>query len=121
MKTPDEIKRRLASAIPFHLHPGDPEPRLTPRKLLELEELMADALALIEQHEVQAPRWISVKERMPEDQRNVLTVNGHGYIRIMGFWGRRGARWIWLHLGRLMNYNDITHWMPLPEPPEEKN
>lgn len=53
MKTPDEIKRRLASAIPFHLHPGDPEPRLTPRKLLELEERMADALSYIQQLEAE--------------------------------------------------------------------
>lgn len=53
MKTPDEIKRRLASAIPFHLHPGDPEPRMTPRKLLELEELMADSLAFIQQLEAE--------------------------------------------------------------------
>ena len=65
-------------------------------------------------------KWISVEERLPEDQRNVLTVNGHGNIGIMGFWGMRGARLTWLHLGRLMHYNDITHWMPLPEPPKEE-
>ena len=63
--------------------------------------------------------WISVKERLPEDQRSLLTVNGHGEIRIMGLWSKRGDEWTWVHNGRMMHYNDITHWMPLPKPPEE--
>ena len=65
------------------------------------------------------PKWISVKERLPEDQRSVLTVNGHGEIRIMGLWSKRGDEWTWVHNDRMMHYNDITHWMPLPEPPKE--
>lgn len=63
--------------------------------------------------------WISVWDRLPEDQRDVLTVNGHGNIRMMGFWSKRGEQLMWLHNGRFKHYNDITHWMPLPEPPKE--
>lgn len=63
--------------------------------------------------------WISVEERLPEDQRSVLTVNGHGEIRIMGLWSKRGDEWTWVHNNRMMHYNDITHWLPLPEPPKE--
>lgn len=65
------------------------------------------------------PRWISVKDRLPDDQRNVLVVNGHCYIRIVGYWGKRGGQWRWLHNGCFAHYNDITHWMPVPEPPKE--
>ena len=65
------------------------------------------------------PRWISVEERLPDDQRDVLAVNGHGYIRMMGLWGKRGEQWRWLHNGRFVHYNDISHWTPLPEPPKE--
>ena len=78
-----------------------------------------DALAYLKQLEDSVPKWISVKDRLPEDQRSVLTVNGHGEIRIMGLWSKRGDEWIWEHNDRMMNYNDITHWMPLTEPPKE--
>ena len=70
--------------------------------------------------EADKAKWISVKESLPEDQRSVLTVNGHGEIRIMGMWSKRGDEWTWVHNYRMMHYNDITHWMPLPEPPKEE-
>lgn len=66
------------------------------------------------------PRWISVKDRLPKDQRSVLTINGHGEIKIMGLWSKRGELWTWLYQERFTHYNDITHWRPLPEPPKEE-
>ena len=53
MKTLDEIKKRLADNIPVHYHPGDLEPRLTPLMMVDLEDLHADALALIQQLEAE--------------------------------------------------------------------
>lgn len=64
-------------------------------------------------------KWISVKNRLPKDQRNVLTINGHGEINIMCLWSKRGELWTWIYHERFVHYNDITHWMPLPEPPKE--
>lgn len=49
MKSPDEIKKGLADNIPVHCHPGDLEPRLTPLMMVDLEDLHADALALVQQ------------------------------------------------------------------------
>lgn len=66
-----------------------------------------------------APQWISVKNRLPKDKRNVLTINGHGEIKIMCLWSKRGELWTWIYQERFVHYNDITHWMPLPEPPKE--
>lgn len=72
----------------------------------------------IHQLEAQVPRWISVEERLPGDQRSILTVNGHGEIRMMALWKKDGDMWTWLCSGRMMHFNDITHWMPLSEPPK---
>jgi hypothetical protein len=48
-----------------------------------------------------APKWISVKERLPEDGIEVLFYSPKTEINCC-FVG------------------DVTHWMPLPEPPKEK-
>ena len=77
------------------------------------------ALDRIQQLEAQVPRWIPVEERLPEDQRSILTVNGHGDIRMMALWKKDGDKMTWLWDGRMMHFNDITHWMPLPEAPKE--
>ena len=58
--------------------------------------------------------WIRVRDRLPEDQVEVLVAtrskNGvrnidKGYLAIDHF----------IHRGRA----EVTHWMPLPEPPKE--
>lgn len=50
--------------------------------------------------------WISVKDRLPEDEEtHVLVYRENGWIEI---WPRR-----YFHTFR------VTHWMPLPEPPKE--
>ena len=52
--TPDETKKGLNDPIPVHFHIGDPEPRLTPLSLRDLEVLHTNALALIQQLEKRA-------------------------------------------------------------------
>ena len=66
-------------------------------------------------------KWISVKERLPERGYKVLTVNGHGYIRIFALWEKAGREWCWIdEAGHFNHVNDITHWMPMPELPKEE-
>lgn len=50
-KTPDEIKKGLAEKIPIHYHLPNPEPRLNPLELMELQHLHGSALAYIQQLE----------------------------------------------------------------------
>ena len=81
-------------------------------------------LAVLEQIPVEG-NWISVEERLPEfdidvlvfatgDFRSVITITSysdhlHGF-NIKGW----VSPWQYFH----KNYT-ITHWMPLPQPPEE--
>lgn len=77
--------------------------------------------------------WISVKDRLPKDHERVLVrLRGAGYdteksrIEIGSFSG--GEFFLYLvYRDGMMNdlftipycVNRVTHWMPLPEPPED--
>ena len=61
------------------------------------------------------PKWISVDERLPEKFHNVLTARKCGdwfSIDIEGILAT--GKWS----GDIFTDNDVTHWMPLPEPPK---
>lgn len=55
--------------------------------------------------------WISIDDRLPERYVNVLTCDIHGNIHENWLYKADPECWS-------RGYN-ITHWMPLPEPPEE--
>lgn len=72
--------------------------------------------------------WISVKERLPEmkepypggpmNSGNLLLFNGH-YVtfgRYEETYKKRDRVW----KGRFGYNENVTHWMPLPEPPKEE-
>ena len=59
-------------------------------------------------------KWISVDERLPEDDGFVLLCTSKGSI-IKGHYEHKYGRWSGLN-----NRLNVTHWMPLPEPPKMK-
>lgn len=67
-----------------------------------------------------AQKWISVKDRLPEDDGPVITVyhfkgNTVRYISTLSYFAF-DPQPHWQHEStRLV----VTHWMPLPQPPEE--
>ena len=54
--------------------------------------------------------WISVKDRLPEPWVEVLVYRGEDWTVVSCEVDTNGK---WLH------FFNITHWMPLPEPPKE--
>ena len=55
-------------------------------------------------------KWISVKDRLPEDGVQVLACTKHG--KAFSAHCEKG-KW------RVSHSVTVTHWMPLPEPPKE--
>ena len=65
-----------------------------------------------------APQWIRVEERLPGWSGDYICVsrdkNGREWV-IPAEWSREMKTWF----GRFGEIrNKVTHWMPLPEPPE---
>ena len=60
--------------------------------------------------------WISVKERLPEDSRSVILCTRSRIVGV-GFYSKTTRNWVQHYSGGGI-YVDVTHWMPLPEPPK---
>lgn len=63
-------------------------------------------------------KWISCKEKMPEDGISVLICSYRGTVHKATYDSDMGYFYIAdsdLHYNEL----DVTHWQPLPEPPNE--
>ncbi len=63
--------------------------------------------------------WISVKDRLPKSRDWYLTYT-NGFIAILFFDGVEvgGEKIYWLESGDWEG--NVTHWAPLPAPPEDK-
>ena len=62
--------------------------------------------------------WISVDDRLPEDGETVLTINSESKMEVCFY--RTERKGIFQQCGGLVLIFNITHWMPLPEPPKMK-
>lgn len=84
-----------------------------------IEELQGQIDGWIEQERKvmlkSMPRWISVKERLPENDDRMLTVGKRGGIQICRY--SKGTK-MWWTKGNA-SVATVTHWMPLPKPPKE--
>jgi len=60
------------------------------------------------------PKWISVKERLPENDKMVLIFDDKDNLDF----GIYDQRWIaYFNIYRNIKSWEVTHWMPLPESP----
>ena len=90
-----------------------------------VDEQKADDLAdFLIANGVAVPRWISVEERLPEDCKHVLVFMRRNVVPgwSVDYWHIDTD---WLDDGNWSKnptggYFNITHWMPLPEPPKEE-
>ena len=128
-RTPEEIKTGL------RIHATWGQCKTCPYETEEevergdcIDRLTKDVYALIERLEserdaalAKAPRWISVKVRLPGKQYWVFVRSGHNLVttgwRSYHVDVKGGELW---EVDEAHNYrNDVTHWMPLPNLPEE--
>ena len=68
-------------------------------------------------------RWIPVAERLPEYDARVLVFDMRAKNKYIGIWTREkdpdDGNDCWFDsAGWWYAFDEITHWMPLPEPPE---
>ena len=102
---------------------------------LEVYRMAIAALRELDAQEKQESfgEWISVKERLPDDEQEVLViahgwdgrlvyVGSHRRVEAQKSWltgitskSSEWSLWGWSYLKEPI----VTHWMPLPEPPEE--
>ena len=57
--------------------------------------------------------WISIKDRLPESDKKVLITDGRNMMVSWYYKWNGMIRWV-----DTLYVRDITHWMPLPEPPK---
>jgi len=70
--------------------------------------------------------WISVNDDLPEDTEDVLIVEDFGFMVEVFVGWREDGEWLSLSFvedddggnAQLHPTELITHWMPLPEPPQ---
>lgn len=66
-------------------------------------------------YEAGKPKWIPVSERLPEQYETVIGWDG----LFMGEVEHGDYGFVWLDDDGCNSLANITHWMPLPEPPKE--
>ena len=111
-KRVDELMLPVLNAINRHVKDRDAKTDIYNRAYEALLISMEENAALREQ-----VRWIPVSEKLPEDYESVLIFTGA--IITYGFHNSNIPQWagdgIFYHSDW---YNQVTHWMPLPQPPE---
>ncbi len=80
-----------------------------------IEVIVAAAFLNGIDYEQHHPRWISVEDELPPKK------TGEASDKVLVYepkTNRIGASWYFHSTGKWFNGWDVTHWMPLPEPPE---
>lgn len=65
--------------------------------------------------------WVSVEERLPDSQADVLVVAfwHENWQTMIGWHSDTSKKWRVITPHGEMEPGGVTHWMPLPEPPEK--
>jgi hypothetical protein len=88
---------------------------------IEREYFIAESLI---SNGVTVQEWISVKDRLPNPDEAVLVLAEYLYIKtnyyeVWSLFKCQSGEIIWVDKsGEGHNLTEVTHWMPLPEPPK---
>ena len=83
----------------------------------QLENHIGELTEKVAQFEAARPKWISVKEKLPENDDNYLVFTSDRNDAVIATYYGDGE-WLEYDLTNLIPL--VTHWMPLPEPPKDK-
>lgn len=87
------------------------------------DNLIKDALSVIEELQAEIeriqPKWISVSERMPEDESDIIVYCDDGEESRIVACNYDNGVWFDCVFNTVMVFKNITHWMPLPKPPKK--
>lgn len=87
-------------------------------RMVDIDDIAVSVLMEIEEQPT-VPLWIPADERTPEvsstyivccKEQDLKHVTFAKFYKKLGYWELKGSRTFW----------KVTHWMPLPEPPEEE-
>ena len=87
-------------------------------KNLGAADVIEQQAAKIKELEAKVPRWIPVTERLPEIEQRVLVLDRHGNAMVRTLRCLTGEKEPSFRPDGLVPRKHVTHWMPLPEPPE---
>lgn len=102
--------------MPTPLSPSDLD-RLEASAIISTTTLHSKTLLSLVAMARQAPRWISVEERLPESQRRVVAWTNLGTPEI-ATWTGYGWVILWPPGEDAIGPGDVVAWMDLPEPPK---
>ena len=92
--------------------------RLLPASSADEKMRNLEAADMLEDLDKRVPRWISVEERLPEDGVEVIVHSDRfGGSTHTAYY--RHARQEWFEHNGVRLSQNVWHWMPRPEPPEE--
>lgn len=72
---------------------------------------------LAAEKDAKKPEWISVKDRLPEENVVVLICVDNGRCKEVKVSGLTGFGWMLFDKNK---NKEVTHWMPMPKPPKEE-
>lgn len=103
--------RTIICKLCNELYPDDP-----------CEPADCDWLRMLEEDAVPVPQWISVKDGMPENEKQVILLRRNGKVSRAEV-RKIGASVRFRLYSEEDDYSPVTHWaafpaMPLPEPPK---
>jgi len=117
----EELVKRLRNAAQW----SDKGLVITPSICLEAADAIEELICTVaDEHNArldaeERQRWTPVTERLPEKRTNVLAMTADCDIYVCDF--IPSVRQFWTIPGDELHIDDISHWMPLPEPPKEES
>ena len=83
-------------------------------------DLASDVLDLLKEQKEERPRWIPVEEKLPDKEGRYLVCDGGDVLEAQFYLtGQlRRPEWSTTDCYESEDLDHVTHWMPLPCPPE---